>query len=107
VETQLSMPLARTSDPETAQTATENSNLSRDRALVLGLLNTYGPSTDFDLAGYVNRQQTSLGKRRLELQRLGFVERAPLKPRKTPSGAHAIVWQLTEKGRREAARPTA
>lgn len=52
--------------------------------------------TDFELAAVVGRQQTSVGKRRLELQRAGFV--GPLMcggvqvRRPSPTNTPALVW---------------
>jgi hypothetical protein len=53
--------------------------------------------TDFELAANLNRQQTSVGKRRGELRDLGLIYATSVR-RLAPSGSAAIVWALTYKG---------
>jgi hypothetical protein len=63
-------------------------------------------ATDFELAALTGLQQTSVGKRRLELVRQGLVDaRLVIDPetlglihdrRPTPSGATSLVWVLAE-----------
>ena len=63
----------------------------------LAALYSDGPATDFELGDRVGRQQTSAGKRRGELVKLGYVERVGVS--RAPSGAAAAVWGLTPEGR--------
>lgn len=51
--------------------------------------------TDFELAERIGSQQTSAGRRRLDLERAGLVEYAGTK-RPAPSGAPARVWRIVE-----------
>ena len=105
---------ARTTDPDTAHAAaslqTENVKRASHR-LVLSLLATHGPLTDHELAIHASSAlarrvgHDSIGKRRLEVQRLGYVERTSEK-RPTETGAEAIVWAITTAGRRELANWT-
>jgi hypothetical protein len=94
-------PGARNDDPDTSQLAAKRTpNIrARDRMLVLTehLAHPFG-LTDFELAANLNRQQTSLGKRRGELRDIGLIEDTGRR-RPAPSGSPAIVWALTAKGR--------
>jgi hypothetical protein len=73
--------------------------LSRDCAIVLGTLVEHGPDHDHGIAAAAPgmRWQNSLGRRRLDLVRLGLVESTGTK-RPTPSGALALVWTATPCG---------
>lgn len=94
--------LARTTDPATSHEAAPGSaRRSAGQRLVLDALAAHGPGTDFDLAEWTGRQQTSMGKRRLELQRAGLVEPTGGR-RPSPSGSAALVWRLTAEGYRAA-----
>lgn len=95
-----SQPMVRRDDHDTSNGAAvialfDAPNL---RARCLDALIEHGPMTDHELAAVVGRQQTSAGKRRLELQRAGLVEQVvgddgkPLR-RLAPSGAPALVWR--------------
>lgn len=53
--------------------------------------------TDFELAAITGWQQTSVGKRRLELERMGYVI-STLFTRPAPSGSPARVWAVTDAG---------
>lgn len=93
-------PMARRSDPDTSRDASvialfDAPNL-RERCLEA--FRARGPMTDHELAAAVGRQQTSVGVRRKELERVGLVELVygvDGKParRLTPSGATAQVWR--------------
>lgn len=88
-------PGARRNDPDTSQLAAAK---IRDRGVyrdVLAVLREHGPCTDFELAARLDRQQTSIGKRRGELRDAGLVIDSGLR-RKSPSGSSAIVWKLRE-----------
>jgi len=63
--------------------------LSTDRQRVKEWLETNGPSTDFEIAKGLGKQQTSVGKRRLELKCVDTGLRRP-----APSGSPAVVWRL-------------
>lgn len=92
-------PRVRRKDPETSRAAAAAltpGRLSSHRWAALVAL-AQGPATDFELAQRTGIQQTSVGKRRLELARLGYVEDTGLR-RPSPSGSPAIVWGLTREG---------
>lgn len=96
---------ARSSDPDTSWEAALR-NLSgkrtdRREALMAHAAFCDTGLTDFALASLMERQQTSVGKRRGELRDWGLVEdRGTRRP--SPSGSPAIVWRITERGRRMA-----
>lgn len=109
-------PLYRPTDPDTSRDAAvlalETAETLRDRCLqALRAAGEHG-LTDFETAAIVGRQQTSTGKRRLELERAGLVApRLVIDPktlalipdrRPTPSGATAIVWVAVEHQRTDA-----
>jgi hypothetical protein len=91
---------ARATDPDTShRAAAEHKALrSRDRREVLRLHCRFNGLTDFELATLMDRQQTSVGKRRCELRDLGLIENSGMK-RSAPSGSLAIVWRITARGR--------
>lgn len=87
-------------DTETAQWAAAQSRPRRgtQRWLALeALVARPDGATDFELAADVHLQQNSIAKRRLDLQRLGYVE-ATGRHRPAPSGCKAMVWRVTEAG---------
>jgi len=103
---------ARTHDPDTAHRAAWNINQHADiyRA-ILTVLFEHGPQTDYDLSvkvpGVLARGcdripapmlRTSAGKRRHDLQQLGYVTDSGFRGR-TDTGAKAIRWGLTAAGR--------
>lgn len=98
-------PIARNSDPTTSHAAAEHAALKAgtNRAIALRALAEAGSQglTDFELARVTSIQQTSIGKRRGELARIGLVESAGI-TRPSPSGSPAIVWRITAKGREAA-----
>ena len=91
--------------PDTVKTPSPASAV-KGRFAAFNALSTHGPLTDFELAEKTGVQQTSIGKRRLELQHEGLVE--PLKlsrlgeieivTRPAPSGNAATVWSLSLEG---------
>lgn len=97
---------SRATDPETSRLAAERvaPHVSKGQMEVLAAL-ARGPMTDFQIGEHIGRQQTSCGKRRGELRDRGFVEVAldcsgnQLK-RAAPSGSMALVWRITDLGRR-------
>jgi predicted ArsR family transcriptional regulator len=95
---------ARLTDPETSHAAAERAAVTAgsNRALALLAYLEHGPMTHFELADKTGKAQTSIGVRSKELVTLGLVERAPVKPRPSPSGSPSIVWRLTESGRAKA-----
>lgn len=111
-----SAPAARTADIATAKGAAVIAlhGARNNRALALVALLEAGAAglTDFELARATGVAQTSIGKRRLELQRLGLVamcveacepdKRAPLgvRPVTRPSdtGSPSQVWAITDAG---------
>ena len=100
-------PVARRTDPETSHQAARRAahTAATHRAVALRELVAAGHAglTDFELAARCHSQQTSIGKRRGELVRMGLVE-ATSETRPAPSGAQATVWRVTEAGVREAGR---
>jgi hypothetical protein len=93
---------ARRSDPETSWQAAYRDLRRRagDRILALEVHIAHPRGlTDFELGDLMGRQQTSAGKRRGELRDLGLIEATALR-RLAPSGSPAIVWLITNQGRR-------
>lgn len=98
--TQPSRGMFRRSDPATSQGAAVVAlhDAAGLRAQCLSALVRCGAegATDFELASMVGRQQTSAGKRRLELQRAGLVAALIVDGvqvrRPAPSGTPALVW---------------
>jgi hypothetical protein len=99
-------PLARNTDPATShEAAARMEPLARfDRRLVL-IAHASKPAglTDFELAALMQRQQTSVGKRRGELRDVGYIEATDIR-RRSPSGSTAIVWRITEAGMKAATK---
>lgn len=62
--------------------------------------------TDFELADHTGKAQTSIGKRRKELEVAGYVV-ATTQRRLSPSGALATVYRITPDGIRLAQRQSA
>ncbi len=96
-------PMARKADPETSQRAGALHPVRRgtDRGRVL-LAHAQYPTgmTDFELADVLGLQQTSAGKRRLELQRaIPPYVKATYIVRSAPSGSPATVYIITEAGK--------
>ena len=99
-------PVARVTDPETSHLAAVDATMTatRGRFLALTTLYLHGPLTDFELADHTGLQQNSIGKRRLDCQRVGLVKKhwdgdgKPVR-RNAPSGSSAQVWTLTEAGK--------
>ena len=60
------------------------------------------PMTDFELADATGIQQTSIGKRRGELYKAGYVTPSIVgiitTTRPSPSGSAATVWEITARG---------
>jgi hypothetical protein len=91
----MDQPLYRGSDPATSRAAAQSGRESRskDKTLALRVLRDNPDGlTDFELAALTGKQQTSIGKRRKDLERDGLVEKTE-KTRPSPSGAMAIVWR--------------
>jgi len=106
VWTKVILPLARNTDPETSFEAARDASFkaSAHRMLALQAL-SQGAMTDFELADVTRLQQNSIGKRRKDCQDAGLV--TVLKDsdgnnvkRPAPSGSKALVWTLTEKGKK-------
>lgn len=95
-------PTARKTDPETSHEAAHTVFASPGRVVAMKLLRL-APATDFELAEASGMQQTSIGKRRHECMSAGLVRPLLCKDgqkmtRPTPSGASAIVWEITDAG---------
>ena len=94
-----SAPVARASDPETSHLAAKDAapRAGTNRALALRYIRAAGVHglTDFELAYLANIPQTSIGVRRGELVRQGFVTKSDLR-RPSPSGSLAAVWVATD-----------
>lgn len=100
--------MVRTGGQDTSVTAAVISlhSLTRNKELALDALAAAGESglTDFELADRTGVQQTSIGKRRLELTRDGLVESvidpATGRPatRPSPTGSPSMVWAATRDG---------
>lgn len=96
----------RRTDPVTCHEAEAKvrPHASTGRELVLRFL-AIRPMTDFELSDHTGWQQTSIGKRRGECVALGYVEAFTAPDgtkckRLSPSGSPAIVWAITQAGRR-------
>lgn len=93
---QLALPLARGTDPGTSHAAAAHAakRAPHHRELALRALRAALPEglTDFELAERTGVPQTSIGKRRLELQRMGLVA-ATDERRPSPTGTPAMVWR--------------
>ncbi len=75
-----------------------HARLSRHRELALRLHVEHPEGlTDFELAALSHVSQPSIGKRRLDLQREGWIEQTDL-TRPAPSGSAARVWKITPAG---------
>lgn len=105
-ESALAIPGTRTTDPVTSHEAEAKvrPHASYGRRLVLAAL-ALRPATDFELAEATGWQQTSIGKRRGECVALGWVEAVTAPDgtkckRPSPSGSPAIVWAITQAGRK-------
>ena len=94
------LPKARHTDPTTSHEAASKATplSSRHRRIALAALRDAGVwgLTDFELAAATGIQQTSIGVRRKELVRAGYVEATSMR-RLSPSGSSAIVWRVTGK----------
>jgi hypothetical protein len=98
----------RLCDPDTSVQAAADNRANRETQRMAVLANivhawrtgTLG-CTDFEHPGI---QQTSAGKRRLELQRAGLVEPTEMR-RATPSGSMSTVWKPTIQGVQSAPGP--
>lgn len=107
-EQSFTAPMARRTDPKTSHDAAADATVtaSAGRMAVLRALHNNGPLTDFELADRAGWQQTSIGKRRLECVDAGLVDKHTMVMsgevirRRTPSGSTAIVWTITEWGRK-------
>jgi len=96
---------SRRADPDTSKMAAERvaPHASHGRILVLENL-AVKPLTDFELSALTGWLATSIGKRRGECVKNGWVENAldghaEEVRRPSPSGSPALVWQITQAGR--------
>lgn len=100
-------PLARHSDPLTSHLAAADVrprlSAHRKRVLLAHAEHWLSGLTDFELAFITGLQQTSAGKRRLDLCREGLIGPA-LHTRPSPSGSAAAVWIIQPEGLELAAR---
>ena len=95
---------ARNTDPDTSLAAAKTITPDRQRAahtLILKLLATHGPLSDFRLAFLMGSKQTSAGVRRGELRDAGLVE-AHDRAGVSDTGSPCIRWALTATGREAA-----
>lgn len=86
---------ARLSDAPTSHAAARRAGEHRTKnqeSVLKALRDNPEGLTDFELGALTGLQQTSAGKRRLELERAGLVVRTQ-KRRPAPSGALAIVFR--------------
>jgi hypothetical protein len=93
-------PRYRKTDPMTSRIAARTQTperLSSGRWMALDALARYGAQTDFELAERTGRIPTSIGCRRAELTRRGWVV-ATEERRPSPTGTPATVWQVTADG---------
>lgn len=97
---------SRRTDPSTSRQAAEKvaPKASKGRMAVLGAL-LVRPMTDFETAAVIGSIQQSAGKRRGECRDAGWVQvaldgRGEEVKRLSPNGSAALVWAITESGRR-------
>lgn len=92
---------ARVTDPITSHLAAARAktHASTGQRIALDALIRAGGDglTDFELAAWTGWQQTSIGKRRKELEEVGYVV-PTLFTRPAPSGSPARVWCVTDAG---------
>lgn len=92
---------ARRTDPRTSSQAAQDAfkHAVRHREIALAAHYEHPDGlTDFELAELVGISQPSIGKRRLELERVGFIEFAGI-TRPAPSGSSARVYRITAQGK--------
>jgi hypothetical protein len=96
----------RITDPSTSREAAEKvaPKASKGRMKVMGALLDRA-LTDFEIAAAIGSIQTSSGKRRGECRDAGWVQvaldgRGEEVKRQSPNGSAALVWELTEAGRK-------
>lgn len=90
-------PAKRVNDPDTCVEPSEpKMSKGRLKALAAHYLHPEG-LTDFELAELTETAQTSIGKRRGELEKAGLIV-ATTQRRPSPSGSQAIVWRITSRG---------
>lgn len=95
----------RKSDPPTPRLAALRSynKVGKQRRKVLKVFVEAGDSglTDYQAGERCGILRTSAGKRRLELGELHLIEKTdPVEHRPTDTGSPAIVWRVTEAGKR-------
>lgn len=90
-------PSVRVHDPDTCvEPAEERLSPGREMALRCHAEHASG-LTDFELAEHTGKAQTSIGKRRKDLEVRGLVV-ATTERRPSPQGAPATVYRITEMG---------
>ena len=90
-------PAVRVNDPDTCQTPTQPAmSKGRLKALAAHYLHPDG-LTDFELADLTDTAQTSIGKRRGELEKAQLIV-ATTTRRPAPSGKPATVYRITSLG---------
>lgn len=97
-------PMTRRNDRSTSKAAAASVKKTAGQLLALRTLALHPDGlTDFELAAKTDGQQTSIGKRRCDLYKVGLVEEARdaqgnVIKRPAPSGSPATVWRLTLAG---------
>lgn len=90
-------PAKRVNDPDTCvEPSQQRMSKGRLKALACHYLHPDG-LTDFELAARTDTAQTSIGKRRGELEKAGLIV-ATTTRRPSPSGAQATVYRITSQG---------
>lgn len=90
-------PSVRVNDPDTCREPSEH-RMSKGRALALQAHAEHVSGlTDFELADHTGKAQTSIGKRRKELELAGLVV-ATTQRRPSPTGSPATVYRITPDG---------
>jgi hypothetical protein len=88
-------PAARCTDPDTSHEAAAIPR-SQQRAAVFEAFRELGTATDYEISVHLGINRCSAGKRRVELQRDGWIA-ATDERRPTDTGARAIVWRFVER----------
>lgn len=99
-------PGARRSDPETSHAAADSAAKRASHGKLTALMHLVdGAKTDFELAAETGMLATSIGKRRCDCVKEGWVEVARDEngakiTRPSPTDSPALVWKITSAGRK-------
>lgn len=98
--TDFDFPMVRNDDPETSHAAAAKvrPHIGKGMLTALKALATVPDATDHELMDLTGRQHNSIGKRRLDCQRMGWIEfTGTTRPGHTDTDM--MVWRITPAGR--------